>query len=63
MLEGVIKLEDVESNITFTLTPINATITENLDSTVLQEQINKQEYKVTNNLSEEVFTFNFTSEK
>ena len=63
MLEGVIKLEDVESNITFTLTPLNAAVTESLDATMLQEQINKQEYKVTNNLSEEVFTFDFTCEK
>lgn len=63
MLEGVIKLEDVESNVTFTLTPLNAAVTESLDSTMLQEQINKQEYKVTNNLSEEVFTFDFTREK
>ena len=36
MLEVLLNLEDVETNVTFTLTPLNAAVTESLDSTMLQ---------------------------
>ena len=49
LLEGVVRSEESESNINFTLAP----------SKKLSEGIEKVTYKVTNNLSEELFEFEF----
>ena len=62
ILEGILKNETSEKNVTFTLTPIQP-LTEALET---QEDVIKAlgctEFKVENNLSEEVFKFNFKND-
>lgn len=62
ILEGILKNETSEKNVTFTLTPIQP-LTEALET---QEDVIKAlgctEFKVENNLSEEVFKFDFKND-
>lgn len=62
ILEGILKNETLEKNVTFTLTPIQP-LTEALET---QEDVIKAlgctEFKVENNLSEEVFKFDFKND-
>ena len=65
VLEGVLSIlsdaADEEGrkdlDVTFTLTPVDECIKESLDNEKLEEKISKMIYKVTNNLSEEIFEF------
>lgn len=60
ILEGLIQSDDIDSAITFTLKPeisLNESLITESDKAAI---LANAEYTVTNNLSEEVFTFNFS---
>lgn len=56
MLEGIIRSENSEENVKFTLTP-KTEINESIEKHKLTETLKNTLFKVTNNLSEEVFEF------
>ncbi|MCK9470365.1 MAG: hypothetical protein M0Q88_01240 [Bacilli bacterium] len=56
VLEGIIRSENSEANVKFTLTP-KTEINESLEKHNLTETLKNTLFKVTNNLSEEVFEF------
>lgn len=57
-VKGSLVNEDIEKSVIFTFTP-DTLITETSDNNTLAETLTNAKYKVTNNLSEEVFEFTF----
>lgn len=62
ILEGIIRSENSEADVTFTLTP-KTEINESIEKHNLTETLKNTPFKVTNNLSEEVFEFKINNEK